>query len=141
MTIFKEANDLASQLVFGRYYQSSGPCAKLDKLVFINPAAPVDRIEIIASEFSDQEFQGIATGISHPGAEKAVKPLRISRTKEGIVIQPGETILRFVEERMARNQWIVTVIIRVGRDLVRRPLVDAGGFSRIAKTRDSFACR
>lgn len=64
MTIFNEANDLASQLVFGRY-QSNEPCVEPDKLVFISPAAPVDRIEIIASESSHQEFQRVAKVIEH----------------------------------------------------------------------------
>ena len=36
MSIFNEANDLASQLVYGRHYQSNEPCPKPDRLVFVN---------------------------------------------------------------------------------------------------------
>ncbi len=36
MSIFNEANDLSSQLVYGRHYQSNEPCPKPDRLVFVN---------------------------------------------------------------------------------------------------------
>ena len=35
MSNFNDANDLASELVFGRYYQSEEPCPKPERLVFV----------------------------------------------------------------------------------------------------------
>ncbi len=34
MSNFNTANDLASQLVWGRYYQGNEPCFKLTKIIF-----------------------------------------------------------------------------------------------------------
>lgn len=34
MSIFDTSNDLAAQLIWGRYYQSSEACPKVEKLVF-----------------------------------------------------------------------------------------------------------
>ena len=42
MSIFNEANDLASQLVYGRYYQLNEPCPKPDRLVFVNGVTTSD---------------------------------------------------------------------------------------------------
>jgi hypothetical protein len=35
MSNFNDANNLASELVFGRYYQSEEPCPKPERLVFV----------------------------------------------------------------------------------------------------------
>lgn len=35
MSIFNDASELASQWVFGRYYQTNEPCPKPDRLVFV----------------------------------------------------------------------------------------------------------
>jgi len=34
MSIFNTSNDLAAQLIWGRYYQSNEPCPKVEKIVF-----------------------------------------------------------------------------------------------------------
>jgi hypothetical protein len=34
MSIFNTSNDLAAQLIWGRYYQSNEPCPRVEKLVF-----------------------------------------------------------------------------------------------------------
>jgi hypothetical protein len=35
MSAFNEANELASQLLYGRHYLDDEPCEKLDELVFV----------------------------------------------------------------------------------------------------------
>ena len=46
MSDFNTANDLASQLVWGRYYQSNEPCFKLTKIIFHRGFASEDKVVI-----------------------------------------------------------------------------------------------
>jgi len=60
MSIFNEANDLASQLVFGRCYQSDEPCPKPERLVF----AKGDSIAVVtAADSIDDEWAETASSI------------------------------------------------------------------------------
>jgi len=60
MSTFNEANDLASQLVYGRYYQSNEPCPKPDRLVFVKG----DSIAVVTDSGSDHdEWADIAIAI------------------------------------------------------------------------------
>jgi hypothetical protein len=60
MSIFNEANDLASQLIYGRYYQSNKPCPKPNRLVFVNG----DSIAVVTDSGSDHdEWANIAIAI------------------------------------------------------------------------------
>jgi hypothetical protein len=55
MSIFNEANDLASQLVYGRYYQSNEPCPRPERLVFVkgDSIAVVTATESIHDEWAE----------------------------------------------------------------------------------------
>ena len=85
MSIFNEANDLASQLVYGRPYQSNEPCPKPDRLVFVKG----DSIAVVTDSGSDHdEWADIAIAIDRfmrrlpPGMrhERVVEwPLRLRR--------------------------------------------------------------
>ena len=46
MSNFNTANDLASQLVWGRYYQGNEPCFKLTKIIFHRGFASDDKVVI-----------------------------------------------------------------------------------------------
>ena len=46
MSNFNTANDLASQLVWGRYYQGNEPCFKLTKIIFHRGFASEDKVVI-----------------------------------------------------------------------------------------------
>jgi hypothetical protein len=46
MSNFNTANDLASELVCGRYYQSDEPCFKLTKIIFHRGFASDDKVVI-----------------------------------------------------------------------------------------------
>ena len=46
MSDFNTANDLASQLVWGCYYQSNEPCFKLTKIIFHRGFASEDKVVI-----------------------------------------------------------------------------------------------
>ena len=60
MSTFNEANDLASQLVHGRYYQSNEPCPKPDRLVIVKG----DSIAVVTDSGSDHdEWANIAIAI------------------------------------------------------------------------------
>jgi hypothetical protein len=61
MSIFNEASDLASQLVFGRYYQTNEPCLKLDKLVFLKG----DSTEVVTAHSSWAETASAIERLLH----------------------------------------------------------------------------
>lgn len=60
MSIFNEANDLASQLVYGRYYQSDEPCPKPDRLVFVKGDSTA---VVTTTEESHEEWVDVASAI------------------------------------------------------------------------------
>jgi hypothetical protein len=60
MSNFNTANDLASQLVWERYYQSNEPCFKLAKIVFHHGFASEDKVVI---ENDGQDWAAIASRI------------------------------------------------------------------------------
>jgi hypothetical protein len=66
MSDFNCANDLASQLVFGRWYQSNEPCPKIEKLVFCRGEyfQGEDQVVVTATELeSHQEWAAVASRI------------------------------------------------------------------------------
>ena len=58
MSIFNESNNLASELVFGRYYQSNEPCPQPERLVFVNGDSTA---VITALDKSEQEWACVAS--------------------------------------------------------------------------------
>ena len=57
MSNFNDANNLASELVFGRYYQSEEPCPQPERLVFVKD----DSTAVVTSlEESEEEWAGVA---------------------------------------------------------------------------------
>lgn len=60
MSIFNESNNLASELVFGRYYQSNEPCPQPERLVFVKGNSTA---VVTALEESEQEWACVASMI------------------------------------------------------------------------------
>jgi len=60
MSNFNTANDLASQLVWGRYYQANEPCLPITKIVFHHGFASKDKVVI---ENDGQEWAAVACRI------------------------------------------------------------------------------
>lgn len=60
MSIFNESNNLASELVFGRYYQSNEPCPQPERLVFVNGDSTA---VVTAMEESESEWAAVASAI------------------------------------------------------------------------------
>src|SRR5437868_2797093 len=57
MSNFNDANNLASELVFGCYYQSKEPCPQPERLVFVKE----DSTAVVTSlEESEEEWAGVA---------------------------------------------------------------------------------
>jgi hypothetical protein len=61
MSIFNEASELASQLVFGRYYQSNEPCPKPHALVFVKS----DSTEVVTAHPSWAETASAIERLLH----------------------------------------------------------------------------
>jgi hypothetical protein len=60
MSDFNMANDLASQLVWGRYYQTNEPCHKPEKTLFYQGK---DKQIVTATEQSHKEWAAVASRI------------------------------------------------------------------------------
>jgi hypothetical protein len=60
MSVFNESNELASELVYGRYYQSNEPCSKPERLVFVKGGSTAI---VTATDSVHDEWAGTASCI------------------------------------------------------------------------------
>jgi len=61
MSNFNTANDLASQLVWGRYYQANEPCFPITKIIFHRGFASEDRV--IVEKDGQEDWAAVASRI------------------------------------------------------------------------------